>query len=599
MSRYVISGVPGGSLNRLEINDFVKNDQQFSLYVQALQYMYSHDPQDYTLSFFQVGGIHGLPYIPWDGSAGVRTPNEEWSGYCTHGSVLFPTWHRPYVMLFEQILHERAKAIADTYTVNKASWQAAANTLRQPFWDWARNAVPPAEVISLQNVTITTPDGKRTSVSNPLVRYRFHPIDQSFPTPYSGWQTTLRQPNNKSSSATDNVKRLRSILRNAQSNITSSTYNMLTRVHTWPAFSNHTVGDGGSTSNSLEAIHDGVHVNVGGRGHMGDPSVAGFDPIFFLHHANVDRLLSLWAALNPSVWVSKGDSESGTFTIPADVPVDLTTDLTPFWNAQTTFWASSGLHDTAKLGYTYPDFNGLDMGNTAAVQRAIQRRVNHLYGNRIFNALAALPPTTALSLSQAQPTAQSSDTPAAGLVQAASDNGGQQPLTAESVQSGSGDVSGGMWDWAARIHFNKYELGGSFSVLLFLGEVPEDPESWLVASNLVGAHHAFVNSAAGRCANCRTQADLVIEGFVHLNNGIAQHSGLGSLEPDVIHPYLKKELHWRVQKVDGTPVELTSLEVTVISTPLTLPPGSAFPVPGDAQHHHDITHGRQGGSQHA
>ena len=50
---------------------------------------------------------------------------------------------------------------------------------------------------------------------------------------------------------------------------------MLSRVHTWAAFSNHTVGDGGSTSNSLEAIHDGIHVDVGGNGHMADPSVAG------------------------------------------------------------------------------------------------------------------------------------------------------------------------------------------------------------------------------------------------------------------------------------------------------------------------------------
>ena len=66
-----------------------------------------------------------------------------------------------------------------------------------------------------------------------------------------------------------------SVLASAQSNITSNTYNMLTRITTWPAFSNHTVGDGGSTSNSLEGIHDGIHVDVGGRGQMADPSVAG------------------------------------------------------------------------------------------------------------------------------------------------------------------------------------------------------------------------------------------------------------------------------------------------------------------------------------
>jgi hypothetical protein len=45
-------------------------------------------------------------------------------------------------------------------------------------------------------------------------------------------------------------------------------------VHTWPEFSNHTPGDGG-TSNSLEAIHDGIHVDVGGRGHMSNTAVAG------------------------------------------------------------------------------------------------------------------------------------------------------------------------------------------------------------------------------------------------------------------------------------------------------------------------------------
>ena len=50
---------------------------------------------------------------------------------------------------------------------------------------------------------------------------------------------------------------------------------MLTRIHDWNAFSNHTVGDGGSTSNSLEAIHDGIHGDVGGGGQMSDPGVAG------------------------------------------------------------------------------------------------------------------------------------------------------------------------------------------------------------------------------------------------------------------------------------------------------------------------------------
>ena len=51
------------------------------------------------------------------------------------------------------------------------------------------------------------------------------------------------------------------------------------------------------------------------------------DPIFFLHHTNVDRLLALWSALNPDVWVSQGDSEDGTFILPPQAPVDQATRM--------------------------------------------------------------------------------------------------------------------------------------------------------------------------------------------------------------------------------------------------------------------------------
>jgi hypothetical protein len=104
-------------------------------------------------------------------------------------------------------------------------------------------------------------------------------------------------------------------------------------------------------------------------------------------------------------------------------------------------------------------------------------------------------------------------------------------------------------DWTARIHFKKYELGESFAVLLFLGEVPADASQWRTSPSFVGAHVAFVNSVADQCANCREQADLVAEGFVHLNDAIAQFSGLSSFEPGIVIPYLRDNLHWRVQGV--------------------------------------------------
>lgn len=56
--------------------------------------------QDSLLSHFQIGGIHGRPYKKWNESGGDSKVGD-FGGYCTHGSVLFPTWHRPYVALYE------------------------------------------------------------------------------------------------------------------------------------------------------------------------------------------------------------------------------------------------------------------------------------------------------------------------------------------------------------------------------------------------------------------------------------------------------------------------------------------------------------------
>lgn len=58
----------------------------------------------------------------------------------------------------------------------------------------------------------------------------------------------------------------------------TDTYNCLTRLQEWDAFSNHTTG-GSAYANSLESIHDTMHVKIGGltpwAGHMSDTGVAG------------------------------------------------------------------------------------------------------------------------------------------------------------------------------------------------------------------------------------------------------------------------------------------------------------------------------------
>ena len=104
---------------------------------------------------------------------------------------------------------QHAQVIAATYTTpDKDQWVDAALKLRLAYWDWAENSVPPPQVISLDQVEITMPDGQRSSVINPLRGYRFHPMPEDMPPPYKDWPRTLRYPIKSGSEVTDDVSTL-------------------------------------------------------------------------------------------------------------------------------------------------------------------------------------------------------------------------------------------------------------------------------------------------------------------------------------------------------------------------------------------------------
>ena len=44
-------------------------------------------------------GIHGAPFTDFGGVEAL--PDTETEGYCPHVSILFPTWHRPYLVFVE------------------------------------------------------------------------------------------------------------------------------------------------------------------------------------------------------------------------------------------------------------------------------------------------------------------------------------------------------------------------------------------------------------------------------------------------------------------------------------------------------------------
>ncbi|KZV64758.1 Di-copper centre-containing protein [Peniophora sp. CONT] len=558
---------------RLEINDFVQDPVRFSLYVQAIERMYQADQAADPRSHFQIGGIHGKPYEAWDGLRPAVEPTpKQWRGYCTHGMVTFPTWHRPYVVLYEQILQQHAVNIASEYR-DAGKFTEAAKTLRVPYWDWASSdgAVPPPAIITepLLNI-LRPPDGAVHAIANPLLKYTFHPVHDSFCPPIFTSPTTLRHPRlNANGEYESDVESLQQCLNQEHEQTMYKTYMMLISLHTWPLFSNHRTNPPNAqpgVANSLESVHDSIHRYVGGKGpgHMGATSMAGFDPIFFLHHCNVDRMLSLWRALNFKVWVTRDKAgDGGSITIPPDALVDANTELTPFRVNPNQCWASAGLETTQQFGYTYPEFDGLDMNNPSEVRDQIAKKINELYGGIVFGSLG--------------------------------------------TEADPGDDTTVIYDWTARVRVKQYEVGTSFSVLIFIGgEIPEADRR--LADTYVGSFDTFVNTDTSQCENCQRQRDqeIVVEGFVHLNLSIVRlrrargQSLPGSFDPHIIEPYLEGEsLQWCIEKADGETVVLTedtSLEVTVIATPLTRGPGETLPTVGEPKFYHGITAHRRGGS---
>ena len=60
-----------------------------------------------------IAGIHGVPYVPWQNDEKITKPVVSNAGYCTHRSVLFVPWHRPYLLLYEQIIYQYALEIVE------------------------------------------------------------------------------------------------------------------------------------------------------------------------------------------------------------------------------------------------------------------------------------------------------------------------------------------------------------------------------------------------------------------------------------------------------------------------------------------------------
>ena len=336
----------------------------------------------------------GLPYFPYDGAVGEwKKGSVWWGGYCQHGSTLFPTWHRPYVLLIERSVQQQGEIIAAAQSTQalQADVSYVAKRLRIPYFDWASMTAaalgmptiftdiyvdvlyPQAQRLPNPLRSFVVPDaiGKQLSVGDqfsPHARPNYVVRDQL---PYLplGF-ATIRWPTAAYTSNDDKLSMF--LARSSLLGLREQVSDIF--LHSdWDTFSNHTyageqedkIGKKVPLSSyghysSLELVHDQLHsVSGGPGGTLSYPAVAGFDPFFYFHHCNVDRLLAMWQRAHPKAWMDNDIplKMGGTFTIPPQTVATGETPLTPFYNssAKTDFFTSNQVRDINQLGYTYPD----------------------------------------------------------------------------------------------------------------------------------------------------------------------------------------------------------------------------------------------------
>jgi tyrosinase len=232
-------------------------------------------------------------------------------------------------------------------------------------------------------VPITTPTGWKR-VPNPLYNYTFHPLNVGTDFPagdgISQYLSTVRYPTSSAPNAQSQNTLVNAQLKANQQSLHDLTYQLLASQPNYAPFSNTAYEDkNGNTYNSLENMHNIVHSLVGNGGHMSYIPYAAFDPIFWLHHANVDRLLAIWQAIYPHSFTSSEVDQYGTYTNKPGVAENINTPLTPFHSdTKGTFYTSVTARSTRSFGYTYPEV--VDWGVTAAQLTAnVRKAINKLY----------------------------------------------------------------------------------------------------------------------------------------------------------------------------------------------------------------------------
>lgn len=249
---------------------FLKDNypEKFGRFIMALANLEASD------DWYRICGIHGDTFKPDDpevlcptDTAVVSVISETGEPfYCKHSVYSFIAWHTPYVYQFELLLNKYNKSVDKEYItlpyLDLTNFSNDYNFLNDPF------------------ITILY-DGSPQNVNNPLAYAYYYKDDVKTKTLRNGYlmPQTKRQ--------------------HIQLNTVRRQLNNVLYARSYERFSSHPVAY--SKTNivadyiPLETPHNTLHDVIGGQGgNMSDIVISAFDPLFWLHHCNMDRHFYTW-----------------------------------------------------------------------------------------------------------------------------------------------------------------------------------------------------------------------------------------------------------------------------------------------------------------
>ncbi|HKE23555.1 MAG TPA: tyrosinase family protein [Bryobacteraceae bacterium] len=264
---------------------------------------------------------------------------------CQHGTWFFLPWHRMYLGFFERIVRAAVAKLG-----GPADW-----TL--PYWNYSDTTNPNAKTLPPCFRETTLPDGS----PNPLFAIQGVSI--------------LRAPGINAGDPSvipdEDVDLSGCLTEGFFSPDVDTTVGDLGFGGPATGFNHDALAFG---TNSVEFNpHNAIHVNVGGQwrqrgetidGWMMNPDTAALDPIFWLHHANIDRLWSVWNRISAANTDPTGSVNIGGQNIAWPTTVSF-----PFYDetGNVVTMAPSQVLDTTQtlFSYDYEDTsNPLQVGAT-------------------------------------------------------------------------------------------------------------------------------------------------------------------------------------------------------------------------------------------